>query len=264
MRAALAVLSLGAMVASWADAAVDVQVTPAIRQYCHIIRFPQGWTIRPYIRHNDVLRTVTPIAYSYWSDYEFRLLGLIGTRFLVRGIDPLYKIYTNNAYELDLSETNSLPRPATEQEWQDGTKIPDSRPSDWRTFANIHLTNAQALPFRGLDFIKSGDIWAGEARLSPDQQWIVLLSSSGSVAKHDEFLIFGERDKGKLFFDVFNADTGRKLMTILGTYSDINPGAVNKSLWVTDRYFIVPLGETRERCLICDLGPVDGEGRLRP
>jgi hypothetical protein len=250
---------------------VDVKITPAIEEYCHIVRFPQAWAIQPYIQHHDVLHTVTPLEYTYSSEYEFRTPGELGTRFLVRGLVELgKKYYTKNAYELDLSDPKSVPRPATEAEWDAGTVIPDSRHSDRKTFAylnRVFLTNSQPLPFHGFQFAKSGDIWPGErARLSPDQSWIVLLSSSGSVHETPDSQIalgFG-RDRGKLFMDVYNADTGKKLITIVATYLGINPQALNQALWVTERYFILPLGEQRQRCMVCDFGRADRERGLKP
>lgn len=255
MRSTLRPIALGGILTSMllGSGPVDVTVTPAIREYCHIVRFPQGWSIMPTDGRGN------PLDYAYDSKYEFRVPGVLGTRFLVRGFTQLgHDYYTKNLYEIDLSDRAGIARRATDEEWQSGMKVPDSRFTDWKTFASVHLTNAQPFSFNGFQFLKTGDIWPGEyARLSPDRAWLVLLSSSGKVAKRDEFMIFGGRDKGKLFYDVFNADTGRKVITIVGTYQDIEPGsAINESRWVTERYFIVPLGEQRERCLVCDFGRV--------
>ncbi len=96
--------------------------------------------------------------------------------------------------------------------------------------------------------------------------WIVLLSSSGSVHVTPESQIalgFG-RDRGKLFMDVYNVDTGKKQITIVGAYLGINPQALNQARWVTERYFILPLGEQRQRCLVCDFGRADRERGLKP
>jgi hypothetical protein len=126
------------------------------------------------------------------------------------------------------------------------------------------------LPVHGIEFAKSGTHWARmPARLSHDQAWIVLLSWSGKTARRgsDDFggFIYGGRDKGKFFFDVCNANTGKKLVTIVAGYSDIEPqDAIQQCRWVTERYFIVPLGGHRERCLVCDFGRVgqnEGAGR---
>jgi hypothetical protein len=226
----------------------------------------------PFVRNHDVLNTVTSVDYTYWSDYEFRIPGVLGTRFLIRGVDKSlnkgHYNYTTNIYKVDLSDPGGVPGLAEEEEWQSGTVVPDNRMFDFsRNFAAIsfHLQNDTPLAFRGLQFNKTGKVWEGQvARLSPDQSWIVLLSSSGRIAKRDDFIGFEGRDKGRLFMDVYNVDTGKKLITIVGTYLNIDPSALNQALWVTERYFILPLGERRERCLVCDFGRADRERGLKP
>ncbi|MGD0132670.1 MAG: hypothetical protein ABSE57_11515 [Bryobacteraceae bacterium] len=264
MRAIFLLNMFPAVAAScWAAEGVDVKITPTIQEHCHVVRFPQGWSIAPFVRNHDVLNTVTPVEYTYWSDYEFRVPGVLETRFLVRGVNKSLNKgpynYTKNAYALDLSDPKCIPRPASENEWQSGTVVPDNRLTDFsRNFAKIavRLTNGTPLRFRGFQFDKTGKVWEGEvARLSPDQSWIALLSSSGKIAKRDGFTGFEGRDKGELFVDVYNAYTGEKLLTIVGTYLNIDPQALNQALWVTERYFILPLGEHRQPCLVCDLGP---------
>jgi hypothetical protein len=264
MRTSLVFLTFGLFTRmSWGAPPVDVQISSAIREYCHLIRFPQGWNIMPSNERGS------PLEYVYDSDYEFRVPGVLGTAFLVRGVVKLTgdRYYTRNKYKIDLSDPKAIPFPATEQEWQNGTIVSDTRLDDYsRNFAPIRLTNDLQLPFGGFHFTKSGDRWIGQlARLSPDQAWIVLLSCSGKIAKRDGFLLFGGRDKGKLFFDVFNADTGKNLITIVATYLDIEPGhAINQATWVTERYFIIPLGERRERCLVCDFARAGRNGGLKP
>lgn len=102
------------------------------------------------------------------TSFGFRKAGALGlqlsTRFQVRGFAQLGdNYYTKNLYEVDLSDHAGIARPATEEEWQSGMKVPDSRRSDWKTFASVHLrTNAQPFPFHGFQFVKTGDIWSGE------------------------------------------------------------------------------------------------------
>ena len=51
MRAIFLLSMFPAVAAScWAAEGVDVKITPAIQEYCHIVRFPQGWSITPYVR----------------------------------------------------------------------------------------------------------------------------------------------------------------------------------------------------------------------
>jgi hypothetical protein len=47
------------------------------------------------------------------------------------------------------------------------------------------------------------------------------------------------------------------VFVIEGSYSSIHntedpDGVLAKTGWLTERYFIVPLGKTIERCLVCD------------
>ena len=249
MRITLVFLSLGWSVVSAASGPVDVALTAVVRKYCHIVQFPQGWKTE-----RDDPRAHQPLFYGYDSLYEFRIPAGLETTFLVGGIELPSKRYTINKYKVDLSDPVGIAQPASEKEWGGGTKLPDARRSDWTTFANVHLTNLQPLEFHGFQFVKSGNFWPGEyARLSPARRWLVLLSSSGRVANRNGFLISGGRDRGTLFMDAFDADTGKKIVTVVGTYLDIHPGhALNQTTWVTDQYFIVPLGEHRERCLVCE------------
>jgi hypothetical protein len=129
--------------------------------------------------------------------------------------------------------------------------VPLSRKN--RFFPGGEPVEERPFEFHGSQFAKSGAIWAqtfrGAALLSPDQAWLVLQSRerknpSGAV---------------KVFFDVFNAETGKKVVMIEGNYSSINngddpDGVLAKAGWLTERYFIVPLGKTIERCLVCDFG----------
>ena len=251
---AIAILGTLMVPVSRVSAAVEATVTPPIKEYCHIVRFPQGWTVPAPSRPGAY-----PLFYGFDSSYEFRVPGLLETTFLVGGLVLPEKEYAINKYKVDLADPRAIAVRATEREWQEGTKIPDSRNSDRKTFANVHITsNDQLLPFNGFQFDKGGDFWEGaHARLSPDRSLIVILSSSGKVARRDEFTIFGGRDIGKLFFDVYNADTGKKLITVTTRYRDVEPGnAINQSIWV-EHYFIVPLGEHRERCLVCDFSRLE-------
>ena len=80
---------------------------------------------------------------------------------------------------------------------------------------------------------------------------------TGEVGHRDESFMpyMTGRDQGELFFDVYNADAGKKVVTIVATYLDVLPdSAIDRAIWATERYFIVPLGEHRERCLVCDFG----------
>jgi hypothetical protein len=68
--------------------------------------------------------------------------------------------------------------------------------------------------------------------------------------------------------DVFDAGTGNRLVTIEGDHSGFagpdSTGALGTTAWLTERYFIVPLGEHRERCLVCEFGSHKGQPEEKP
>jgi hypothetical protein len=61
---------------------------------------------------------------------------------------------------------------------------------------------------------------------------------------------------GKLFFDVYNTNTAKKVITLTAKFGRrvLPEGAFEGTTWITDQYFIVPLDAKRERCLVCDFG----------
>jgi len=234
-----------------AEGPVDANVTPAMREYCHIIRFPLGWIVPPPL----VTANQPPNVYGYDSEYEFRVPGLLETKFLIRGLILPYGQSTVNSYEVDLSDPKAVPVSATEAAWQSGTPVPTTRKISRPA---LRLTNDQSFPLNGFQLGKSGKIWPGDYdRMSPGQVWIVLMSSSGSRGFSDDVplgLVRG-RNRGTLFFDVYSVDGGKKIVTVQASYNGIGPDeAVGHAGWVTERYFIVPLGEHRERCLVCEFG----------
>src|ERR1700687_542566 len=74
--------------------AVEVNLNAAVREYCHLVRFPSGWRLSGF-SPNLGLR----------DDYEFRVSGPLGTRFLVRGVEELVREhFAINPCEGDFSD----------------------------------------------------------------------------------------------------------------------------------------------------------------
>jgi hypothetical protein len=255
---------------AFAHGPVDVKITAPMGEYCRIVQFSKGWGKIPARTEHEF----API-FGYDSEYEFRVPGLLETKFLVRGIDPVTKNYTANVYEVDLAARNTVTRLATEGAWQAGTPVRLRRFGKAAQLVSedrggpiyVRLEGNQPLQYHGLSFGKTGKEWAlEESRLSPGKSLIVLQSWEGSLSHSADIPLSPSsgRSKGKLFFDVFNVESGKKILTIQGTYVDINPGhALTKPGWLTERYFIVPLGE-RERCLVCEFGArPENKGALR-
>jgi hypothetical protein len=222
---------------------LEIKLMPAMKPYCHIIRFPQGWS---YQRYDDVQR----LFFQYGAEYEFRTEDQLGPIFLVRGYEESMgdRYYTANQYKVDLSNAKAPILPATLQAWEAASIVPLIRKSVFLPGATIQ--SDQTVQFNNRQFNRTGEIWAqpseNAVRLSLDQSWLVLQSMSGLRSYH-----------AKLFFDVFSAGTGKKILTFEGSYSGSasNPGGnLGKTAWVTERYLIVPIGPHKERCLVCEFG----------
>ncbi len=240
---------------------IDVKVASDAREYCHIVEFPQGWST-PRLDERGLLLT-----YGASNDYEFRVVGLLGTRFLVAGVVEPERTgmsttktrYTSNKYDVDLSNPKAVARPASDALWESGTTITLSQKSVVGQF--VQLTPDSRVEYHGFQFEKSGHFWVWPeylaTRLSPDQAWLVLQSITGPVEPigterlRDIFRFY----QGKVFFDIFNADTGKKILTIAGHYHCNDPAhLLGKTAWLAERYFIAPLGEHNEHCLVCEFG----------
>jgi hypothetical protein len=194
----------------------------------------------------------------YESDYEFRVDGLLGTRFLVAGFTDFVgtKYYTANRYEIDLSDPTASIGQASRKRWDTATVVPLARKSAFGPGGTV--PNDATLKFHGFEFNRTGAVWgqpSGYAtRLSPDGAWLVLLSTTPAT-KNGAYDPFGT---SKVFYDFYNADTGQKTFTIDGAFSSRAggdaDGAISQAGWLTERYFIAQLGKKIERCLVCDFG----------
>ncbi len=228
---------------------LDVTLSAEVRQYCHIIRFPQGWNIQPVDRSGE------PLFFNEQGDYEFRQEVPSAGTFLVGGFTTMveHRYDTNNRYRVDLSSPKVPLYPANLKEWEAGKVVPLTRSSVFPRGARP--TEHEEAEFNGFHFAKTGVLWIQygfDTRLAPNHAWLVLQSRARNPDKHGPT---------KVFLDVFNTATGKKVLTIQGVYSNhvgsavlsIDPdGYLNGTAWLTERYFIVPLGAHKEQCLVCE------------
>lgn len=244
-----------------ADNILKVNLDAAVREYCHVLRFPEGWRMPKFLPNGDGTLRVVP-AFDLSGDSEFRVVGLLGTKFLVRGVEAFGdKDYTPNIYEVDLYNPKAVAQLAREETWNSAAAIPLTRGA-FGADVQIPNRNPKYVEFHGRRFASAGENWAGTL-ISLDRAVLVLQSWSGTLGPSGGSDVPGDfpislkfgRAHGKLFFDGYNTDTGKKLITVTASFGTVLPDEVfGKTGWVTERYFIVPLDERRERCLICDFG----------
>ena len=178
--------------------------------------------------------------------------GLLGAWFLVGAYTPNINVRVNsvNHYRVNLPDSTTPVRSANAQDWNRGTVVPLYRKS---TLNYVGVHPSDQIVFNGYGFKKSGSYpWIRPdtaSRLSPDSAWLVLQSSTFRKQPFTEIY--------DVFFDVFSTTTGKKLFTIQGSFSGVeNPySALERAAWLTERYFIIPLGKGRERCVVCEFAP---------
>jgi hypothetical protein len=230
---------------------LEVNFNPLTREYCHVVRFPLGWQT-----NWDDTNGQPPARYDFdFGDYEFRVPGLLSTRFLVRGFAPSLsrRYYTTNVYTVDLSNPSGVAQPASEEEWNSGTLVPLRYTGPAEAMVKYYQSH-------GFHFVASGD-HGYDDRVSPDRAVWVLQSWKGTLGGSLEpgdfslHSLLGGNSHGKLFFDAYSTSTGKKLVTVTTNFSIILPeSAFRKTGWVTERYFFIPLDERMARCLVCEFG----------
>src|SRR5579872_2162380 len=198
---ALATLCAPAANAAVYNNAIEVDLDQASRQYCHIVRFPGGWKYGS--RQPDVFR-------SEQTELEFHVEGSLGTRFLAGAYAEIgARINATNAFRVNLSDATAKVEQASYDEWQRATVVALTRNSLFRRVPQPEPATPARL--NGFEFTKTGAAWAlGEnaTRLSPDSAWLVLQSATATR----QVLI--KPSAADLFWDVFNVDAGKKLLTV--------------------------------------------------
>ena len=168
---------------------------------------------------------------------------------------PDYDYYSDNQFAVGLDGAYRV-RKVTTEEWDAATKVVHSY-HNIRSYENSDVTK-EGVQYKGRLYRKSGDSWGNEAALvSPRGTWIAVFSWS-SKDKPDRGTLPGfpgsdEPGRGEVFVDVYNVSSGEKAIAARSPYGD-KPGPASMlfsgSLWIEDRYLIMPLNWWLEDCLV--------------
>src|SRR5579859_4690384 len=104
---------------------VEVTRDAAVKEFCHVVRFPGGWHMPLFVQNQDGGQLLLG-KFGLGDDYEFRVVvPMDGTHFLVRGAEDIVrKFYTPEIYEIDLSDPVAIARPISEGVWNSATVVP--------------------------------------------------------------------------------------------------------------------------------------------
>ncbi len=171
---------------------------------------------------------------------------------------PDYDYYSDNQFAVSLDGAFHV-RKVSNEEWNTANKVVHS----------YHIVNSgeksqvtkDAVQYKGRLYRKSGESWGNEVALvSPRETWIAVFSWS-SKDKPDPGMLpgfpggGGEPGRGEVFVDVYNVSSGEKAISARSPYGS-KPGGFapsmlfSGSLWIEDRYLIMPLNWWLEDCLV--------------
>lgn len=242
---------------------VKVNFNEIEREYCYVLTFTAGWQYPPAIK-----RKTGGMDSFMWDinsgDYEFRVPVGPSTIFIVRGLDKSYgrlsgnyplhpeSYYTTNIYKVDLADRVTPPQPATQEEWDAAFPVRlDPSPKGFE----VTQYPTDFIRYKGIEFKRTGARWdIHSALLSLDKSLLSVHSWSGKVGLSNRHGPYG-KTRGTLYFDFYQADTGKKVVTVTAQLNYILPQEVfQNTAWLSERFFVMPLDDERNKCMVCEFG----------
>ena len=116
---------------------------------------------------------------------------------------------------------------------------------------------APGVSYAGKLFAKSGRTWGDIVGvLSPGGRWLAILSYTSPEKRakfHSVLEEGGEPERGILHVDIYDAATGERVLAGKHSYRAEPSSMFINSVWVEDRYFVLPLDFTLRKCLLLTL-----------
>lgn len=169
--------------------------------------------------------------------------------------NPDYDYYSDNLFAVSLDGRFRV-RKASAAEWNAAEK-PLHSYHFIKSFENPQVTG-EGVKYNSRLYPKSGESWGNEVALvSPRGTWIAVFSYTGRKEPQPLFPIFGpntEPGSGEVFLDVYDTSSGEKVIAARAPYGERSGFAPSMlfgaSLWVEDRYFIMPLHWWLDVCFV--------------
>ena len=264
------VLTLGCLSPQRADprSGVQIEVTPQLKGHIGPLRFPDPWV--KFVGNgergvNDNVGYVTrksprgELLFTVKQGFTGELSGTEVSEFPVRS--PGYDYFSDNHFAVSLDGAFRI-RKATVDEWNVADTPVHSYHFITKFQSNQHT--AEGVQYKGHLYRKSGESWGDPVALvSPRETWMAVFSFS-SRDKPDRGSLPGfpagtdEPGRGEVFLDIYNVSSGAKVISAYSPFG-AKPGGFTPSLlfsasvWVEDRYLILPLNFWLEDCLLAIL-----------
>lgn len=115
--------------------------------------------------------------------------------------------------------------------------------------------------FRQKPFRKSGPRWpvtGDEVRVSPDEKWIAVQSWEGTDYRDGGSVLPTAPPldlTARFFIDLYDVKSGERVISLDGVDHDFTSGdaPLHSTFWMESDFFVVPLGTSREKLLICEM-----------
>jgi len=241
----------------------STNVAPQVTGPIGVVRFPNPWI--KLIDNSErgvndniqfVIRKTTKgeLLFAVKQGFTGELFGTEVSDFPVKA--PNYDYFSDNQFAVSLDGAFRV-REATSNEWNTAAK-PLHSYHIVSSIKNEQVTR-DGVRYTGHLYRKSGESWGNEAALvSPRKTWIAIFSYTSREKPNPGFipgLGSNEPGHGEVFLDLYSVSTGERVIAARspfgGTGSGFAPSMLfGASVWVEDRYFIMPLDWILDRCLL--------------
>jgi hypothetical protein len=174
--------------------------------------------------------------------------------------NPDYDYYSDDHYAVSLDGKFRV-RKASAEEW-DAAEKPLHSYHFIQTFENPRVTG-EGVKYKDRLYRKTGDSWGTAAALVSPRGTRVAVFSYTSREKPKKPLVPGfggaEPAHGEVFLDIYDTSTGERAIAARAPYGGDGGGYApsmlfTASLWVDERYFIMPTEPTLDACYLGTLG----------
>lgn len=239
-----AVLSAFAVLAVLASCRNGMRVRDSVVPVrCTELRFPEPWDPPDAFKYGG----------EYWQETGYLYLKRSSTGEVLVAKGEGLAMLSKQIYATSPRAQWALRR-VTKEEWDAGQFLGSGENKDV-LIAEAHegydfASRTVRLNRKTLQY--SGDAFADSIR-SPSGKLLAVASYSGSVPA----ALFHELPRwasGDYYFDVFQLETGRRLASIKGSYSNVHPAQyLYGFFWAGDRFFVRTVENNREHPVICEI-----------
>ena len=196
------------------------------------LRFPQSWyeeddrplsfilqlEVRKLPNSSDGEFFFAAVPHGDW-DYSYEL-----------DPDKSKPKYSQNSFAVNFTAGPRV-RVATRQEWESASRIVTKS-------RYAFSTNEGEIEYRGKKFPKAGK-YSGGGLVSPAGKWLAIFSYTGE-RKRDLFMDGGSVRKGDIFWQIYDAASGRKIFEWQARNVKGPAELTGPVVWLEEHYFLFP------------------------